>query len=152
MTGTNCDLFTHNQSRSYLNHLVFPCECQRSASLCVSYVCQWNWIYSSTVEPQKEKNSWIISVYHVTRYSFWYLLPSFLWMLGLWVFFIPYLSLRNLLLSSPDSLLSHDKMTSDSSHINKVPPSSTEREKRAQLWRKVRCVRETDQTCPKHWF
>ena len=23
MTGTNCDLFTHNQSRSYLNHLVF---------------------------------------------------------------------------------------------------------------------------------
>jgi hypothetical protein len=20
MTGTNCDLFTHNQSRSYLNH------------------------------------------------------------------------------------------------------------------------------------
>jgi hypothetical protein len=23
MTGTNCDLFTHNQSLSYLNHLVF---------------------------------------------------------------------------------------------------------------------------------
>jgi hypothetical protein len=23
MTGTNCDLFTHNQSWSYLNHLVF---------------------------------------------------------------------------------------------------------------------------------
>jgi hypothetical protein len=23
MTGTNCDLFTHNQCRSYLNHLVF---------------------------------------------------------------------------------------------------------------------------------
>jgi hypothetical protein len=23
MTGTNCYLFTHNQSRSYLNHLVF---------------------------------------------------------------------------------------------------------------------------------
>ena len=23
MTGTSCDLFTHNQSRSYLNHLVF---------------------------------------------------------------------------------------------------------------------------------
>ena len=22
MTGTNCDLFTHNQSWSYLNHLV----------------------------------------------------------------------------------------------------------------------------------
>jgi preprotein translocase subunit SecG len=22
ITGTNCDLFTHNQSRSYLNHLV----------------------------------------------------------------------------------------------------------------------------------
>jgi hypothetical protein len=24
MTGTNCDLFTHNQPRSYLNHLVVP--------------------------------------------------------------------------------------------------------------------------------
>jgi hypothetical protein len=23
MTGTNCDLFTHNQLRSYLNHLVY---------------------------------------------------------------------------------------------------------------------------------
>jgi hypothetical protein len=23
MTGTNCDLFTHNQFRSYLNHLVY---------------------------------------------------------------------------------------------------------------------------------
>jgi hypothetical protein len=23
MTGTNCDLFTHNQSRSYLNNLVY---------------------------------------------------------------------------------------------------------------------------------
>jgi hypothetical protein len=23
MTGTNCDLFTHKLSRSYLNHLVF---------------------------------------------------------------------------------------------------------------------------------
>jgi hypothetical protein len=27
MTGTNCDLFTHNQSRSYLNHLVHPGHC-----------------------------------------------------------------------------------------------------------------------------
>ena len=26
MTGTNCDLFTHNQSRSYLNHLVLSSE------------------------------------------------------------------------------------------------------------------------------
>jgi hypothetical protein len=26
MTGTNCDLFTHNQSRSYLNHLVLKNE------------------------------------------------------------------------------------------------------------------------------
>jgi hypothetical protein len=23
MTGTNCDLFTHKQSRSYFNHLVY---------------------------------------------------------------------------------------------------------------------------------
>jgi hypothetical protein len=26
MTGTNSDLFTHNQSRSYLNHLVHSYE------------------------------------------------------------------------------------------------------------------------------
>jgi hypothetical protein len=26
MTGTICDLFTHNQSRSYLNHLVNRCN------------------------------------------------------------------------------------------------------------------------------
>jgi hypothetical protein len=26
MTGTNSDLFTHNQSRSYLNHLVYRCS------------------------------------------------------------------------------------------------------------------------------
>jgi hypothetical protein len=28
MTGTNCDLFTHKYSRSYLNHLVFSCLLQ----------------------------------------------------------------------------------------------------------------------------
>jgi hypothetical protein len=27
MTGTNCDLFTHSQSRSYLNHLVLRKLC-----------------------------------------------------------------------------------------------------------------------------
>jgi hypothetical protein len=27
MTGTNCDLFTHKQSRSYLNHLVYETLC-----------------------------------------------------------------------------------------------------------------------------
>ena len=33
MTGTNCDLFTHKSSRSYLNHLVFllPSACNNSA-------------------------------------------------------------------------------------------------------------------------
>jgi hypothetical protein len=30
MTGTNCDLFTQNQSRSYLNHLV----CDGALSVC----------------------------------------------------------------------------------------------------------------------
>jgi hypothetical protein len=30
MTGTNCDLFTHNQSRSYFNHLV-----QQSREICL---------------------------------------------------------------------------------------------------------------------
>jgi hypothetical protein len=29
MTGTNCDLFTHDQSRSYLNHLVINVSCNR---------------------------------------------------------------------------------------------------------------------------
>jgi hypothetical protein len=28
MTGTNCDLFTHKSSRSYLNHLVFSDTCE----------------------------------------------------------------------------------------------------------------------------
>jgi hypothetical protein len=27
MTGTNCDWFTHNQSRSYMNHLVTEFKC-----------------------------------------------------------------------------------------------------------------------------
>jgi hypothetical protein len=31
MTGTNCDMFTHNQSRSYLNHLVVICSVHRFA-------------------------------------------------------------------------------------------------------------------------
>jgi hypothetical protein len=29
MTGTNCDLFTHKSSRSYLNHLVYVYEYYR---------------------------------------------------------------------------------------------------------------------------
>jgi hypothetical protein len=29
ITGTNCDLFTHNQSRSYLNHLVITCSTEK---------------------------------------------------------------------------------------------------------------------------
>jgi hypothetical protein len=35
MTGTNCDLFTHNQSQSYLNHLVHRVIVLKS--LCVPY-------------------------------------------------------------------------------------------------------------------
>ena len=33
MTGTNCDLFTHNQSRSYLNHLVLGLSRKRRYDL-----------------------------------------------------------------------------------------------------------------------
>ena len=37
MTGTNCDLFTHNQSRLYLNHLVnfqeFRNDCKQHTKL-----------------------------------------------------------------------------------------------------------------------
>jgi hypothetical protein len=37
MTGTNCDLFTHNQSRSYLNHIVYS-QCFYVRSVFVSAV------------------------------------------------------------------------------------------------------------------
>jgi hypothetical protein len=57
MTGTNCDLFTHNQSRSYLNHLVYVLTCSVSTGselsinewmrlLPISYsrrVLHWTW-------------------------------------------------------------------------------------------------------------
>jgi hypothetical protein len=33
MTGTNCDLFTHNQSQSYLNHLVSSLSLSLSGKL-----------------------------------------------------------------------------------------------------------------------
>jgi hypothetical protein len=36
MTGTNCDLFKYNQSRSYLNHLVHACDLYVLASLPVT--------------------------------------------------------------------------------------------------------------------
>jgi hypothetical protein len=36
MTGTNCDLFTHNQSRSYLNHLVYA-----STTSCKDVIFVW---------------------------------------------------------------------------------------------------------------
>jgi hypothetical protein len=32
MTGKNCDLFTHNQSRSYLNHLVLSVFIQHTTN------------------------------------------------------------------------------------------------------------------------
>ena len=39
MTGTNCDLFTHKSSRSYLNHLVYQlCFDGASVSCCVMHV------------------------------------------------------------------------------------------------------------------
>jgi hypothetical protein len=33
MTGTNCDLFTHKQSRSYLNHLVLALKICRIVTI-----------------------------------------------------------------------------------------------------------------------
>jgi hypothetical protein len=45
MTGTNCDLFTHNQSRSYLNHLVFHSSFEITYSVYFEYFhfrCQLN--------------------------------------------------------------------------------------------------------------
>jgi hypothetical protein len=38
MTGTNCDLFTHKSSRSYLNHLVT--EEEEDADLLVYCMCE----------------------------------------------------------------------------------------------------------------
>ena len=37
MTGTNCDLFTHNQSRSYLNHLL---SCRQNSFQARSQCCE----------------------------------------------------------------------------------------------------------------
>jgi hypothetical protein len=37
MTGTNCDLFTHNQSLSYLNHLVLHPNCFPRVHLCLPF-------------------------------------------------------------------------------------------------------------------
>jgi hypothetical protein len=39
MTGTNCDLFTHNQSRSYLNHLVISSGIVSYFSACSEQRC-----------------------------------------------------------------------------------------------------------------
>jgi hypothetical protein len=47
MTGTNCDLFTHNKSQSYLNHLVFG-NYKLWSSLC-SFL--WFLITSSLLGP-----------------------------------------------------------------------------------------------------
>jgi hypothetical protein len=41
MTGTNCDLFTHNQSRSYLNHLVLRYIFLKATCFDVCYVDLW---------------------------------------------------------------------------------------------------------------
>jgi hypothetical protein len=47
MTGTNCDLFTHKSSRSYLNHLVFASDNfdvfyleKKTAAFETLYVCE----------------------------------------------------------------------------------------------------------------
>ena len=39
MTGTNCDLFTHNQSQSYLKHLVFMKILDKLIALRSQLVC-----------------------------------------------------------------------------------------------------------------
>jgi hypothetical protein len=44
MTGTNCDLFTHKQSRSYLNHLVHTALRQHHST------CRFNITYSQTMK------------------------------------------------------------------------------------------------------
>jgi hypothetical protein len=65
MTGTNCDLFTHKSSRSYLNHLVHLCT-YNFGSACNKYYllttiksyyivlilrCAFAWTRRSTVAP-----------------------------------------------------------------------------------------------------
>jgi hypothetical protein len=42
MTGTNCNLFTHKQSRSYLNHLVHSGSCWATETLRLAPSCR-NW-------------------------------------------------------------------------------------------------------------
>jgi hypothetical protein len=42
MTGTNCDLFTHKSSRSYLNHLVYTAvQVSKSAILTQPFYCSF---------------------------------------------------------------------------------------------------------------
>jgi hypothetical protein len=52
MTGTNCDLFTHNQSRSYLNHLVSSSVHQR--------LCHY---LDYTVSSQENEDTALVKLY-----------------------------------------------------------------------------------------
>jgi hypothetical protein len=67
MTGTNCDLFTHNQSRSYLNHLViltaFPRQQwfrKRASILCYMYIASL--VYTCFSVPSTYNFSWVTSL------------------------------------------------------------------------------------------
>jgi hypothetical protein len=53
MTGINCDLFIHNQSRSYLNDLVTVADC--IIYVCVSYILSPFPCFSKTVVFDAEK-------------------------------------------------------------------------------------------------
>jgi hypothetical protein len=52
MTGTNCDLFTHKQSRSYLNHLVHSSNFRSrlSSDSLRCHVCARTWAISVNVD------------------------------------------------------------------------------------------------------
>jgi hypothetical protein len=61
MTGTNCDLFTHKQSRSYLNHLVLTANAKPKFS-----------------DPDLKQTATLLKLYTLSFFFLYYLLHSVL--------------------------------------------------------------------------
>jgi hypothetical protein len=67
MTGTNCDLFTHKQSRSYLNHLVQqPAAGRREAAVTSNRFSSSSSISSISTQKQNDRQC----TYNVTLRHF----------------------------------------------------------------------------------
>ena len=76
MTGTNCDLFTHNQSRSYFNHLVCGLQysmlfdfCFVSFALFFVFVARFIFL-GAFAKLRKATNSFVMSIRPYVRLYF----------------------------------------------------------------------------------